>query len=390
MKTLTNVSLERAKTPVEDRPNKLNDELVEDEEPEFSPQKGKVPSQEVWSVSHVEENTYISSLTALQQLIVRQHAALALHPLISEKYSLNQLLEIVEDKKTSVWSKMKDAMANPKKKGTFGGRLDLLVQETGVESSSSYGPSTVRIPFFVEECIKLIKAGEINAEGIFRKNGNIKKMRDTCSAINTDSANIYSHLGEENSIQLAALLKRFLRDLAEPLFTFSLAELFLYTDRIFVANPGIQNPVDRKMAIHLLCIMLPKPNFDLLSVLVSLFVEIVSFSVSEGNREGNRMTLDSLATVIAPNVLYLKGAMGPQDALSAVGVLRIILNSKEEIFKVSKFYKVPEMLKSVLADPNETPARKNELIKKYQKKRNNITNHSSVSIEESQVEFGIN
>jgi hypothetical protein len=48
------------------------------------------------------------------------------------------------------------------------------------------------------------------------------------------------------------------------------------------------------------------------------------------------------------------------------------------------------MLKSVLADPNETPARKNELIKKYQKKRNNITNHSSVSIEESQVEFGIN
>jgi len=61
-------------------------------------------------------------------------------------------------------------------------------------------------------------------EGIFRKNGNIRRLKELTDAIDRDPSSV--DLTTENPVQLAALLKKFLRDLPDPLLTFRLHKLW--------------------------------------------------------------------------------------------------------------------------------------------------------------------
>ena len=65
----------------------------------------------------------------------------------------------------------------------------------------------------------------MSIEGIFRKNGNIRRLRDLTDAIDRDPALV--DLSQDNPVQLAALLKKFLRELPDPLMTFKLHRLFV-------------------------------------------------------------------------------------------------------------------------------------------------------------------
>jgi hypothetical protein len=67
----------------------------------------------------------------------------------------------------------------------------------------------------------------MSVEGIFRKNGNIRRLKDLTEAIDRDPSSV--DLTLDNPVQLAALLKRFLRELPDPLMTFKLHKLFIAT-----------------------------------------------------------------------------------------------------------------------------------------------------------------
>ena len=69
----------------------------------------------------------------------------------------------------------------------------------------------------------------MSVEGIFRKNGNIRRLKDLCEALDRDSSSV--NLSDDNPVQLAALLKKFLRDLPDPLLPFKLFSLFISTQR---------------------------------------------------------------------------------------------------------------------------------------------------------------
>jgi hypothetical protein len=66
---------------------------------------------------------------------------------------------------------------------------------------------------------------DMSVEGIFRKNGNIRRLKQLTEAIDRDPASV--DLTTDNAVQLAALLKKFLRDLPDPLMTFKLHRLFI-------------------------------------------------------------------------------------------------------------------------------------------------------------------
>jgi hypothetical protein len=65
----------------------------------------------------------------------------------------------------------------------------------------------------------------LTVEGVFRKNGNIRRLKTVSDEFDAhpDMAGIL----EDNPIQIAALLKKFLRELPEPLLTFRLFPAFI-------------------------------------------------------------------------------------------------------------------------------------------------------------------
>lgn len=66
---------------------------------------------------------------------------------------------------------------------------------------------------------------DLRVEGIFRKNGNIKQLNALAAQIERDPWS--QDIRRENAIQIAALMKKFLREMPEPLLTFKLYKLFL-------------------------------------------------------------------------------------------------------------------------------------------------------------------
>jgi len=66
---------------------------------------------------------------------------------------------------------------------------------------------------------------DMSVEGIFRKNGNIRRLKDLSEAIDKDPQSV--DLTQDNAVQLAALLKKFLRELPDPLLTMKLYKLLV-------------------------------------------------------------------------------------------------------------------------------------------------------------------
>ncbi|KAH9256586.1 hypothetical protein BASA81_005278 [Batrachochytrium salamandrivorans] len=283
-----------------------------------------------WSSSN-ESDVFLSELSGLQHLAVRQLASLALHPLLEQYFNLNQLLEVVDAPKVSVWSKMVGAMKAPKKRlrGTFCVPLEELVEQTGAESNLGVGPGSVRIPMIMDHCVRTLKQKDLSTEGIFRKNGNIRRLKEVCERINKDPKDI--DLSDDHPIQIAALMKKFLRDLPDPLLTFKLKDLF-------TASQKLESEADRLLTVRLICCLLPKPNLELLAVLSRFFNEVASCSENSAGDGvalgGNKMHIENIATVIAPNILYSKSSASPEESVLAVRAVWMILENVPDMFKL--------------------------------------------------------
>jgi RhoGAP domain len=65
----------------------------------------------------------------------------------------------------------------------------------------------------------------MSVEGVFRKNGNIRRLKDLADAF--DKQPQPPSLDDENPVQLAALLKKFLRELPDPLLTTKLQRVWV-------------------------------------------------------------------------------------------------------------------------------------------------------------------
>jgi hypothetical protein len=180
-------------------------------------------------------------------------------------------------------------------------------------------------------------------EGIFRKNGNIKNLHTLQEKADKDLGSI--DLSKENAVQLAALLKKFLRDLPEPLLTFKLYKLFLIALSNFyrLLYVETQNLDHRKKILHFCCCLLPKPNRDLLEVILDFLRVVASFA---GGDSGNKMDVNNLATVIAPNILYTKtrtsfgasSTSAKDDSFLAIEVVKALIIHQDDFWTV--FFKL--------------------------------------------------
>lgn len=174
---------------------------------------------------------YFSELSALEYFIVRHVAVLSMEPLLEGHFNLEDLLNLIETRKPTFWGKVGKAFAKNdkpkggKKKGVFGVPLDVLTERDGVESTLGIGPGALRVPGLIDDAVSAMKQMDMSVEGVFRKNGNIRGLRDLTEKL--DGKEVEVDLTRETPVQVAALLKKFLRELPDPLLTYKLYRLWI-------------------------------------------------------------------------------------------------------------------------------------------------------------------
>jgi hypothetical protein len=260
--------------------------------------------------------------------------------MIEQEFSLDELLSFIESRKQSPFWKhigkafKNDKSKNVKKKGVFGVPLDMIIDRDGADSTDGVGPGTLRIPAVVDDIIASMRKMDLSVEGVFRKNGNIKKQQELVDKINAEGCDTVNFM-ELPVVQLAALLKRYLRDLPEPLMTHKLYKLWISAAKI-VDNER------RKQCLHLTCCLLPKSHRDCLEILFSFLKWAGSFHQLDDD-VGSKMDIRNLATVIAPNVL-MNSAKAPaldSEAIYVIDAVEVLILNIEEMCQVMPTTQLP-------------------------------------------------
>ncbi|ETW79001.1 hypothetical protein HETIRDRAFT_323512, partial [Heterobasidion irregulare TC 32-1] len=281
---------------------------------------------------------YIAELTPLELAIVKHCAVLVLQrsPL-RDQFDLDEILEMVEVKKQGFWKQLfkGNDKKNVKKKGVFGVPLELLVEREGADSMHGASRATLRVPSFIDDVVSAMRQMDVSVEGIFRKNGNIRRLKDLTETIDRDPSSV--DLSQDNAVQLAALLKKFLRDLPDPLMTFKL-------HRLLIASQALPNEADRQRLLHMISLILPKSHRDTMEILF-VFLKWVAQFAHMDEQTGSKMDLPNLATVICPSILYSQGRDAVRDdSFGAIRVVTALLENQDE------YYAVPQEFLPILHD----------------------------------------
>lgn len=277
---------------------------------------------------------FFSELSGLEYFIVRHLAVLSMQPLLDPEFTLEELLTLIESRKApNFWNKFgkafggKDTRKASKKKGVFGVPLDVVVERDGADSTDGVGPGALRIPAIIEDTITALKNKDLSVEGVFRKNGNIKKLTEQVNSIDRDGCDAI-RWNDETPHQLAALLKRYLRELPDPLMTQRLHKLWISATKI-------KDDDKRRHCLHLACCLLPQIHRDTLEVLFNFLKWVATFHQIDEDT-GSRMDVHNLARVIAPNVLYTnnKAPSFSDEPMTAVACVEELIQNNEEMCMV--------------------------------------------------------
>ncbi|XP_066258989.1 rho GTPase-activating protein 11A-like isoform X2 [Euwallacea similis] len=157
---------------------------------------------------------------------------------------------------------------------------------------------------------------KVQTEGIFRMEGS--KSRQHEIKLSLDSGR---PLGlEHHVIDVAVVLKSFLRELPEPLIPSTHNDLFLMST---VGKKTIEDTVE---CLLLSCLLLPSENLNVLSYLMQFFCEVASFSIY------NKMNFNNLSILLGPNIFPIDDKSVPKSSLTIMRICDItrllIENSK--------------------------------------------------------------
>ena len=276
---------------------------------------------------------YFSELTALEYFIVRHVAVLSMEPLLEGYFNQEELLDLIETKRPTFWSKFGRAFAPKEKKpkssktAIFGVPLEQLLERDYEESTDGVGPGSLKVPSLVQEAVSAMKTMDMSVEGVFRKNGNIKRLNDVKEEIDTKGS-VEVDLTKENPVQVAALLKKFLRELPDPLLTHKLNKLWITSQRI-------EDAERRRRVLHLTCCLLPKPHRDTMEILFTFLNWVSSFSHVD-EESGSKMDIHNLATVVTPNVIHRgKENVPVDDSFLAIEAVHSLIECNESMCEVS-------------------------------------------------------
>ncbi|KAG0190263.1 hypothetical protein DFQ28_002270 [Apophysomyces sp. BC1034] len=154
-----------------------------------------------------------------------------------------------------------------------------------------------RLPLIVEKCVDEIEKRGLEEVGIYRVAGTGSVVNQLKSEFNKNATLVnLSHPNWADINVIADALKQFLRELPEPLLTYS-----LYDE--FITASASEDHDERVYLIKKVVKKLPPPNYTLLKRLIEHFVIVTDFEAT------NHMYATNLAIVFGPTLL--QPAPGP-------------------------------------------------------------------------------
>uniref|UniRef100_A0A0N5A457 Rho-GAP domain-containing protein n=1 Tax=Parastrongyloides trichosuri TaxID=131310 RepID=A0A0N5A457_PARTI len=151
-----------------------------------------------------------------------------------------------------------------------------------------------KIPFILERCINEIEVRGMRCKGIYRTCGVKSKIEQICEDFEKLDSDKDIKLSDIHPMNVASVIKLYLRKLPEPLMTFSLQR-----EWINIANAI--NPVNSDLTKLIDCTKkLPMPNYTTLKYII-LHLNRITWYESE-----NLMNAFNLANVIAPSLMWPK------------------------------------------------------------------------------------
>ncbi|KAL1645399.1 Rho-type GTPase activating protein Rga1 [Didymella pomorum] len=326
--------------------------------------------QELNIVGDGRPRTFFSELSPLEYFKLKGLAVLQLGLLLDDnQYNQEDLLDLIESKKNNFWGKIGfgKAKGKPKKpqtvekpsseNATFKQSLEWLVEKKGCECTEGVGPGALKVPALLQDAITAMRNMDMSIEGVFRKNGNLKALREL--EVEVDQKGVEQvDLSTKNPVILANLLKRFLRVMPDPVLTLKLYRLFM------TAN-DIEEEDKRKKVLHLVLCLLPKAHRDTMEVLFCFLNWVSSFHTVD-EESGNKMDTWNIATVMAPNILRESNDKEVRSVdQGAVKVVFDLIENNDE------FSEVPPEIMELLSDENATDMSAKEIMRRWEQRGKN-------------------
>uniref|UniRef100_A0A3Q0QQF8 Rho GTPase activating protein 17b n=1 Tax=Amphilophus citrinellus TaxID=61819 RepID=A0A3Q0QQF8_AMPCI len=185
-------------------------------------------------------------------------------------------------------------------KPAFGTALEEHLKRTGRE---------IALP--IEACVMMLLETGMKEEGLFRIAAGASKLKKLKAALDCPTSQLEDFYSDPHAV--AGALKSYLRELPEPLMTFS-----LYDEWIQASN--VTDPDKRLQALWMTCDHLPKAHKANFRYLVKFLAKLAQDS------DVNKMTPSNIAIVLGPNLLWSKteGTLAEMAAATSVHVVAII------------------------------------------------------------------
>ncbi|XP_047227575.1 rho GTPase-activating protein 6-like isoform X2 [Girardinichthys multiradiatus] len=203
----------------------------------------------------------------------------------------------------------------------------------------SLNPIYKQVPRIVDLCCQHLEKNGLQTVGIFRIGSSKKRVRQLREEFDQGWE---VHFNDEHCVHvIAALLKKFLRDLPDPLLTRELYTAFIHTMLLDYS--------EQQSAIQLLIFLLPPCNSDTLQRILSLLSTVSSQAEdslgTEGQKiPGNKMTSRNLATILGPNLLHkqknsdkefaVQSFAHAEESTAIISVVQRMIDAYDKVFMV--------------------------------------------------------
>ncbi|XP_067403683.1 rho GTPase-activating protein 28 isoform X3 [Emydura macquarii macquarii] len=207
--------------------------------------------------------------------------------------------------------------------GLFGVPLTVLL-----ENDQKKVPG-IKVPLIFQKLLLKLEETGLETEGILRVPGSASRVKNLRQEIETKFHEDTFDWDQVRNNDAAGLLKMFIRELPNPLFTVEYLPAFItLVEKVSKVKLQLQ-------ALHLLIMLLPDANRDTAKAFLQFLKKVVA------NEGKNKMNLWNVSMIVAPNLFIYKGKRADQEEMQAAAttahIVRLLIRYQDILWTVPSF-----------------------------------------------------